>query len=128
MTYRTIQLPDANDFLACTFATTVLEPDVRVLRRVAELIIANGYAWCQANRDRNKKESWWDTVQRIEEGFDWSELLKGDPVTANVWNGSLEFGSIGGFGGGCHRTIALSVRVLKDTTFYRPFGIKLACG
>ena len=127
MTFRTVHLPIVEDFLACSIATTVLVPDVRVLAEIGDRVVRHGYEWCQANRDPAKAESWWRTVQRIEGEFDWAKFLEGDPITAKVYGQSFQFGSIGRFGGGCHRTIALAVRVLRDGSFYRPFNIQLAC-
>jgi hypothetical protein len=105
----------------------VLHPDVRCLSEIAKRVTEHGYLWAIANRDPNKDERWWLIVKEIEEHFSWDRLLVGDPVTAKVYRGSLEFGSINGFGGGCHRSIALAVAVLSGKTPYRPFEILLYC-
>ena len=127
MPFRTIRLPYQHDFLACTIATTVLEPDIRILTDIAKRVRENGYAWCITNRDPMKDERWWKGVQTIQEQFSWDLLLVGDPITAKVHGGSFEFGSINGFGGGCHRTIALAVAVLSNKINYQPFDILLYC-
>ena len=127
MPFRKIQLPDQDDFLTCTIATTVLQPDIRGLTELADRAIQNGYAWCIANKDPNKDDRWWQTVRQIEERFSWGKFLIGDPITAKVHRGSLEFGSIKQYGGGCHRSIALAVALKKGTIRYRPFDIMLDC-
>src|SRR5258708_26804053 len=121
MHFRKIQLVDEEDFLACTIATTVLDPDIRNLKAIAKRIVEHGYDWCIANRDPHKDDAWWRTVRQIHEDFNWDELRVGDPITAKVHAGSLEFGSIHGFGGGCHRTIALAAAVVSNRVKYRPF-------
>jgi hypothetical protein len=105
----------------------VLQPDIRILTDIANLVIEMGYAWCVANRDPCETTRWWEEVQRIEEGFSWKQLLVGDPITAKVHGGSFEFGSIDQFGGGCHRSIALAVAVISNRISYRPFDILLYC-
>jgi hypothetical protein len=127
MGYRKIHLLDQGDFLSCTVATTVLHPDIRKLADIANRVSTEGYAWAIANRDPHKNQQWWETVRDIEEHFSWDRLLVGDPITAKVHHGSLEFGSISGFGGGCHRSIALAIGVVSGRIPYRPFDIRLYC-
>ncbi len=127
MPFRKIHLPDQKDFLACTIATTVLQPDIRNLTDIANRVIEKGYPWCITNKDPNKDDAWWQGVRHIQEEFSWDQLLVGDPITAKVHGGSFEFGSINGFGGGCHRTIALAVAVLSNKIKYQPFDIMLYC-
>lgn len=127
MPFRKIHLLGQQDFLACTVATTVLNPDVRILADIAKRVTDQGYEWVIANRDRHKDEQWWVRVREIEERFSWELLLDDDPVTAKVNRGGLEFGSINGFGGGCHRSIALAVAVLSGKIPYQPFDILLYC-
>ena len=127
MAFRRIQLREQTDYLACTIATAVLQPDIRNLSDIANRVIVNGYHWCITNKDLEKGEAWWHTVRDIQENFSWDQFLVGDPITAKVYRGSFEFGSIDGFGGGCHRTIALAVAVLSNKIGYRPFDILLHC-
>ena len=127
MPFRKIQLAGEEDFLQCAIATTVLHPDIRKLRDIAERVIKHGYEWCIANRDPEKDESWWRVVQRIQQDFSWEQMQVGDPITAKVFAGSLEFGSIQGIGGGCHRSIALAAAILLGNVEYRPFEIQLYC-
>jgi hypothetical protein len=129
MPFLTIQLPDENYFLACTIATTVLQPDERNLRTIAQLVVEKGYRWCMEHEDPNKSDAWWKGVEQIEKAFDWRKFLAGDPITARVEGHSLEFGSIGTppFGGGCHRTIALAAAIQSKKIPYRPFSILLHC-
>lgn len=126
--FRTIQLPYPEGLLACTVATKVLQPDIRNLKDIADRICQKGYDWCIANKDPEKDDSWWKTVKTIHEHFSWDRLLEGDPITAKVHGGSFEFGSINGYGGGCHRTIAVAVLAVSDPNQYRPFDIELYCG
>jgi hypothetical protein len=127
MPFRKIHLLDQQDFLACTVATTVLQPDIRNMLEIAKQVIEKGYGWCMANRDPLKDDQWWPRVRDIEECFLWDRLLVGDPITAKVYRGSLEFGSINGFGGGCHRSIALAVAVLSKKINFQSFVILLFC-
>ena len=127
MSFRKIQLPDLDDFLACTVATTVLRPDVRQLREIAKKINIHGYNWILENSDPQKDEQWWSIVEGIENNFLWDRFLNEDTITAKVHQGSLEFGSIGSQGGGCHRSIALAVGVLAKKIIYQPFDILLYC-
>jgi hypothetical protein len=122
-----IHLLDKDDFLACTVATKVLEPDVRILSELATVVIQNDYHWCITNRDPKKGTDWWQIVQWIEENFSWNKFLAGDPITAKVHRGNLEFGSIEQYGGGCHRSIALAVAIQKGRIRYSPFDIMLYC-
>jgi len=127
MNFLKIQLPVRDDFLRCTIATTVLREDIRNLGDIGGIVIARGYDWCIAHGDPEKGDDWWTTVRGIHEDFSWKLLLEGDPITAKAHAGSLEFGSIKGFGGGCHRTIALAAIMLTTPDAYQPFDILLYC-
>ena len=127
MSFRKIHLLDQVDFLACTVATTVLNPDIRVLAEIGKRVIENGYDWAIANRGSDKNEQWWRIVKDIEEQYSWDKLKIGDSITAKVNQGSLEFGSIKGVGGGCHRCIALAMGLLFKKIIYKPFDILLYC-
>ncbi len=127
MIFRTVCLPKLDDFLSCFVATTVFHDDVRVLREIAERVLTRGYEWCIAHRDPQKVPEWWAPVREIDERFMPDLLAVGQPITAKVHQGSLEFGSFGEVGGGCHRTIAIAVRAMRDITTYKPFNILLRC-
>src|SRR5260370_16696452 len=122
MPFRKIQLVDEEDFMTCTIATTVLDPeDIRNLKAIATLIVEKGYGWCIANRDPQKDDAWWQTVQQIHDNFNWDQLIAGDPITAIVHAGSLEFGSIRDFACGCPRIFPLPAVLLSNKIKYPPF-------
>ena len=128
--YVKIRLVNPEDFLECRISTTVLNRNPRKLRDIARFVVENSYAWCQQNRAPEKDEKWWADVQDIQEEFCWGRFLEGQPITAKVHEGTLEFGSHKetdgtDYGGGCHRTIALAVAVLKRQIEYEPFDIEL---
>ena len=127
MAFLRIQLPNRDDMLACRIATSVFRKDIRNLGDIADRVIQEGYDWCIANRDPHKPKAWWMAVRDIHENFSWEKLHECDPITAKVHAGSLEFGSIDGFGGGCHRAIALAAIMLSTPDAYRPFDILLYC-
>ena len=108
-------------------ATNVLLPNIRNLKDTALRVIQNGYPWCIANKHPEKSDDWWERVQQIHEHFSWAQFLVGDPITAKVHDGSLEVGSIDGYGGGCHRSIALANAILSHKINYQPFDILLHC-
>lgn len=133
VSFKKIRIPELNEFLRCSVATTVLNPavheerDIRNLGELGRIVEDRGFDWCVTNRDPNKLSQWWRPVQDIRTGMDWELLEKGDPdpITAKIHNGTLEFGSLDGFGGGCHRTIAIAALAIDSPEKYRPFSILL---
>ncbi len=133
MSFKKIRIPELRDFLRCSVATTVLSPavhegrDIRNLGELGRIVEDRGFDWCVANRDPKKPPQWWRPVQDIRTKMDWELLEKGDPdpITAKIHEGALEFGSLRGFGGGCHRSIAIAALAVDNPEKYRPFEILL---
>jgi hypothetical protein len=128
-TSNTIATPP--EFLACSVSTSVLLSGHIVLRDIADIVLDNGWKWCNDNRAADKQDNpeWWPLAQRIAETFDWTLLDDPtQPLTVRRWRNSFTFGDQRRndgppFGGGCHRAIALAVRVVDAPAFFRPISV-----
>lgn len=129
--YEARIIKTVGEFLACRVSTNVLRSGEQVLSDIADIVIANTWDFCNANRAQDKEDNpdWWPSVARIEADLDWDRLKDPmQPLTVRRFGLTFAFGDQrrrGGhpFGGGCHRAIAVAVRVTKKPAEYRELRV-----